>query len=428
MDEIQPYYLTGDTENFFLSLAPIFLIQSSEGSEIIVDEDIQIRNGRWTSEEVAFIDFLIKTFREGLLAVPNGISLNNFLRSIFLCKGTRLRKKIKNANFCTRLYKISTRTQQNNENSKLISKLQDDFIRSIEAEDDRYLFTFSMRRMWSTHFFNFCVQIGFESIDPKDWLDSIESIEKQVLAAKESKKKRERRYRVDNFVLKTDKPHSPGHHGGVIKWSNNEDFKQSENPGPFSPREMIPFEIRKPLDDLETMSEVSFGQSTNAFEQGNEDSSPPTKRVRTDGKIDDALILPPHDDDDVSLLAQKMGDWSPFVRKVSTFIKNENMPFQYFDVWFASSQETSNNANQVEKNTVLYHVGHCARDDIESIWSLYHMNQFGKYSSTFSFEPGVGLPGRVFESGSPTWDDSLQNTCFKNFPRYVSFFSLSLSL
>ena len=66
---------------------------------------------------------------------------------------------------------------------------------------------------------------------------------------------------------------------------------------------------------------------------------------------------------------------------------------------------------------MLKHVGHSVRDDIESIWSLYHMNQFGKYSSHFAFSPGEGLPGRVFTSGEPTWDDSIQNSSRGAFPR-----------
>ena len=143
--------------DLLLSLAPIFLMQSSDSAEIIVDEDIQIRNGRWTPEEVEFVEMLMKMFNQGTLSIPNGISLNNFLRSIFLCKGTRPRKKIKNANFCTRLYDVFTNTSSSGvsrDDYASLSKLQHAFIQSIEVEDDRNLLSFSLKRMWSTHFFN----------------------------------------------------------------------------------------------------------------------------------------------------------------------------------------------------------------------------------------------------------------------------------
>eukprot|EP00521_Asterionellopsis_glacialis_P017978 CAMPEP_0195290884 /NCGR_PEP_ID=MMETSP0707-20130614/6568_1 /TAXON_ID=33640 /ORGANISM="Asterionellopsis glacialis, Strain CCMP134" /LENGTH=964 /DNA_ID=CAMNT_0040351065 /DNA_START=273 /DNA_END=3167 /DNA_ORIENTATION=+ len=67
----------------------------------------------------------------------------------------------------------------------------------------------------------------------------------------------------------------------------------------------------------------------------------------------------------------------------------------------------------------LKHVGHATKSntDLCSIFTLYHMEQFGNYSEKFSFPPGVGLPGRVFESAEPMWDDCLQTAQFIDFPR-----------
>ena len=127
----------------------------------------------------------------------------------------------------------------------------------------------------------------------------------------------------------------------------------------------------------------------------------PTKRRRIEALVHDNFII---------------GDWSPFVRKIAAFLQSENLPFQYFDVWFASAPQDQK-AKKLGHQIVLKHVGHSTRDDIESIWNLYHMNQFGKYSSQFAFNPGEGLPGRVFTSGLPTWDDSIQSSCTMAFPR-----------
>jgi len=70
-------------------------------------------------------------------------------------------------------------------------------------------------------------------------------------------------------------------------------------------------------------------------------------------------------------------------------------------------------------NLRLKHVGHATKGntDLCSIFTMYHMEQFGTYSEKFSFPPGIGLPGRVFASSEPMWDDSLQTARFNDFPR-----------
>mmetsp|Transcript_23785 Transcript_23785/g.34699 ORF Transcript_23785/g.34699 Transcript_23785/m.34699 type:complete len:681 (+) Transcript_23785:318-2360(+) len=132
-------------------------------------------------------------------------------------------------------------------------------------------------------------------------------------------------------------------------------------------------------------------------------------------------------------ISQQMADWSPFVDKVTNFMEREDLPFHYVDVWIPSIEEEHEKrehvkdpaasstcaaiTTSVESKLKLRHVGHATRDDIDSILTLYHMNEFGSYSSKFSFEPGVGLPGRVFKSCVPTWDDAVQNLSMQQFPR-----------
>mmetsp|Transcript_9519 Transcript_9519/g.11086 ORF Transcript_9519/g.11086 Transcript_9519/m.11086 type:complete len:754 (+) Transcript_9519:147-2408(+) len=399
-----------DTENregFFLTLAPIFLLQSS-ANEIIIDEEAQIRNGRWTTEEIEFIDCLMTMFNKGALSIPNGISLNNFLRSIFLCKGTRLRKKIKNANFCTRLYNLNP-NESNEADIVKLSKLQEKFFASLEADDDLDLLKFSMKRMWRTHFFNTCVQRGIKFVLAKDLLESIEHIEKEVIDARESKAVRERRQWANKTSSQERKkeeipqvsPKATSYALGQQPMSKihrtpnaslNACWDQHASPQHTSPQHgmpkppggLVPQEIQRSMDDLEVLSDVT-----------DNDVSRPWKRTKMQ-----TCSSPDFPDD---------ADWNPFVQKFSQIIEDENWPFQYFDVWHASSKD--------EKKPVLRHVGHYTRSDIDCIWSLYHMNQFGKDSSHFQFVSGEGLPGRVFETGKAIWDDEIQNMNNKMFPR-----------
>jgi len=45
------------------------------------------------------------------------------------------------------------------------------------------------------------------------------------------------------------------------------------------------------------------------------------------------------------------------------------------------------------------------------------LQAFGDYSQKFSFDVGCGLPGRVYESGRPTWEQSVQNAPHHHFER-----------
>jgi hypothetical protein len=47
----------------------------------------------------------------------------------------------------------------------------------------------------------------------------------------------------------------------------------------------------------------------------------------------------------------------------------------------------------------------------------FNMYAFGDYSQKFSFDVGCGLPGRVYESGRPTWEQSVHNAPHSHFER-----------
>ncbi len=548
-------------EEFFLSLASTFLAESSSITDIAIAEDLEVRNGRWTADEVEFIECLIKCFKNGVLPISNGTTLNNFLRSIFLCKSTRLRKKIKNANFCTSTYSLKP-DAQDKQNSAELSRLQQKFLDTLENERSKKLLEFNMTRMWGTYFFNLCVQQGYDYIIAQDWLDSLEYVESKVTAAKEARRMRERRNRVrdisgsamrqngkkfgyemdrsnhsldcsnhsygrTSYVYPLDRsnhsqnmfsldgsssgkkrlaldishrtmptlegpptrirysqsPHvSSG--GNIPHWnsslssSHKSYFPPHENglkhvlppistdkhgskapkhPYPYQPKslsetvsnsslfsqglpqkpQLVPIEIREmqDLDDLGSMSDVSDAQQERAASPKERTSSPSnvssvsdvetsnhhSKRIRV---RDDVKPSPSQDLlTDLSDLCDQFGDWGPFVQKVSDFVESEDLPFQYFDVWVVSKadgqsdQDDNDTAMSSSTDVVLRHAGHSARSDTESIWTLYHMNEFGRFSANFKFPPGVGLPGRVLSSGQPTWDDSIQNLSSAKFPR-----------
>lgn len=47
----------------------------------------------------------------------------------------------------------------------------------------------------------------------------------------------------------------------------------------------------------------------------------------------------------------------------------------------------------------------------------FNLQSFGDYSQKFSFDVGSGLPGRVYQSGVPTWEQSVHNAPAHHFER-----------
>lgn len=546
--------MTPAMDELYLALAPIFFFETGQSNHtnIAIAEEVEIRNGRWTPEEIRFIECLINSFKEGGLPISTGVTLNNFLRSIFLCKSTRLRKKIKNANFCTSTFLLRTNEKQQL-CAKELSKLQEGFLSSLDDRKSKKLLQLSMRRMWATYFFNLCMHLGYESIIAQDWLDSLEEVEERVNSARESKKIRERRnrmaenrsssyssrqynpnpgldgsnhrhhlnlnrsnhshqmnldrsnhsyhrpltlnvsnhshrplnldssnhsyhshlsHRKSNLSLALDRNEqgprvgslkrpipvasaqglgldSSNHSHGFIGLGLNSypsrpmisplpprhgslptDFstahKHSRSPpkhtnsstnksdsassfwGKGMPRqpEIVPLEITEHVEDTGNLSDVSDSESnTHTTSMGFDndplcsllqDTNRSMKRIRVDTSpkkkpdpfLEDVIEEVSTDDlCDVSDICDQFGDWSPFVRKVSNFVENEDLPFDYFDVWVVSNNneqgendmdDTHDLTKGSRSDVVLRNVGHSARSDGGSIWTLYHMNEFAK--------------------------------------------------
>ena len=376
-----------DKEQSILSqVASILSFSSTLDQSNSVSEEVDLRNGRWTNEETQFVDELIKLFECGSLPLPTGLTLNDFLRNILLCKSTRLRKKMKNGNFCTKTYDLNP-SILGTLSPLHYAKVCNDFLVSVESDRERCMLRFAMRALWGSHFLDFCAQQGLTFLDANDWLSALEKIEQRCVASREMYKQKLRRKRLSLVV------HSTSTHAvddGISKTST-----ETSDDSHHTPSDMI--------SSSSTQSIICL-------------DPPKVKRAR-----DERPIV------ELSDFCGKFADWSPFLERVGDYIKSENLPFQYIYVWIAestssngtSTNETTRAKKSTKTNVQLRHVGHAIRSDIDSIMTLYHMNEFGKYSSSFVFPSGVGLPGRVFEAGSPVFDGSLQAANRFNFPRAI---------
>lgn len=56
-------------------------------------------SGKWTNEEKAYVDLLMKDFKEGVLPLPEGKTLRSFIAEEIGCKPKRISKKFANTNY-----------------------------------------------------------------------------------------------------------------------------------------------------------------------------------------------------------------------------------------------------------------------------------------------------------------------------------------
>lgn len=389
------------------------------------------RTGRWSSEEVAFADHLVSAFDQGYLPLPHGVKLNEFLGDMLLCKSSRLTKKMKNAKLSTRSFTLQNILRgTSNENYLSMSALQDHFLLSIPSEPMQLELKFNMTKMWRTHFSNLCIQVGYDLLDANDWLSSLEDMEKRASDAEEVVRKARRRRM--GLALRQD----VGHTANVGVFFSGVPARDASISPPalttssseISPGSSInstynqPIPTHTPNDGLlkkkiiEPENHVmKVDNDTVDFLENVLDDPPSRPRSLSE---EDLSICLQDLTDPLTLVSSEQSKPSnnfacgPFVEKVIRYIEKHNLPFQYVDVWVpsysAKQQASSTENNTAQEELRLYHAGFMTRTDIDTELSA-NLNEFGVYSTHFSFTPGKGLPGRVYTSGEPAWDDNISN-------------------
>jgi hypothetical protein len=106
---------------------------------------------------------------------------------------------------------------------------------------------------------------------------------------------------------------------------------------------------------------------------------------------------------------------SPFIGKAVQLVQRRSVPFEHIDAWVPSQVTTADGVV-----TRLCFAG-CGTAEVRvpeagagppeplSIDDQFDLISFGLYSQKFSFDVGCGLPGRVYESGVPSWEQGIAN-------------------
>jgi hypothetical protein len=110
----------------------------------------------------------------------------------------------------------------------------------------------------------------------------------------------------------------------------------------------------------------------------------------------------------------------PFLDAIVMYMETHNLPFQHADLWVPSYTPEEGREDSLKgedgESIRLYHAGHASRGDLDG-GLAYKLHEFGVYSDHFSFEPGHGLPGRVYTSGEISWECGIQEKDPKIFER-----------
>lgn len=362
------------------------------------------RTGRWTDEEIEFVDYLIDAYDRGVLPISVGIRLNDFLCSILLCKASRLTKKMKNAKLSVRAYELNPRSTVSSLDVTKLSKLQENFLSSIAEEHVRYELRFNMEKSWRTNLSNLCAQIGSAICNAAEWFASLEMMDNRAALAYENIR-RARRHQM-GIALRTDVGASNGvYFSDVPVQRSSIAVRKTTN---------VKSRVKNKVEnDGGSVGEKSHGEDSN-------------RSGGTQNHISNMLDIGESYDNNRDTIDDFAGifndlfndnvpsnissrnqnkDCGSFLDEVLTYVEEKDLPFTHVDVWVPSyvPQKNGSSNGPPDSNLRLYHAGHCTRSDINP-FTISQLNEYGEYSTKFSFAPGVGLPGRVFQSGFPSWE------------------------
>jgi hypothetical protein len=349
------------------------------------------RTGRWTTEEIALCDKLIEKFERGHLPILDGIKLNDFLGNMLKSKQSRLTKKMKNAKLSSKTFERTLDYTVDVDDARRFSDLEESFFHGIQCPQERAEIKFHMQKEWRDLFSNLCVSIG-QSLDADAWLSSVEEMDRRATHAKESARMARRKLMM-GFALRHDTKNSDN---GVFIELADDDQQAAEE----SAAAMILGADGADADDvLALLSDKSMLESTKPSSTGNEFAG------------------------GSSLLHS-----APFLSRALSYMHRHHVPFEHIDIWVPSfvpntPEGDSDGASNCRlcyagNATVEMQVGHDGKCTLPmSAEEHFNLSAFGDYSQKFSFDVGCGLPGRVYQSGMPTWEQSVMNAPHHHFER-----------
>ncbi|KAL7484055.1 hypothetical protein ACHAW6_009765, partial [Cyclotella cf. meneghiniana] len=452
------------------------------------------RTGRWSSEESTLVDKLIKSFDSGLLPLPHGIKLNDFLCDLLSCRTSRLTKKLKHEKLSSRSYRSvgasplscgSSRTgiSISAQAGASIQRSQTLFLKTISPAWLQMELRLNMSRVWRTQLANLCLQIGFRQLETTDWVASLNAIEHACSEETLEAKRKRLKYALSEdacaaaksdfntispefsasstnidgiFVggLSVNRPSDLNAEdvGLQIDTASYQDSQSSLTEDRFV--SMNGGIARESVTFLKTQRKFTFGEEELQLDSMHPISSFASfadllitpNSSRRQSKVESFSCDDLHDDkngmpldmdqhplvDSQKPLSKQAIDGAiesiveesfstnegqgKFLQKVSDFLIRSDFDFQHVDLWVPTEHT---DAPLISGGRIrLTNAGHITvRSSKISSRVVNRLNEFGVYSKNYSFAPGFGMPGRVFLSGMPSWENNLCEAKPEHFSR-----------
>ena len=244
-------------------------------------------------------------------------------------------------------------------------------------------------------FSNHCLDIG-QPLDVDEWLSSVEEMDRRKSIARDASRMQRRKLMMGYALCKD----SLAAEAGVFIERSDDEITSAFNSEPLRP-----FAGDVAFNPSETEEMLSLLNDDTGF-------SPE--------KLDHSLL--PGSEEENAANFESVGKSSilhssPFLSKVISYIKRHNVPFEHVDVWVPNLQGNSNSkcilgfAGSATSDQEIPSSGKAPAQKMDPD-AKFNLLAFGDYSQKFSFSVGCGLPGRVFESFTSTWEAG-SNTNFE---------------
>eukprot|EP00581_Thalassiosira_minuscula_P027878 CAMPEP_0183752546 /NCGR_PEP_ID=MMETSP0739-20130205/2414_1 /TAXON_ID=385413 /ORGANISM="Thalassiosira miniscula, Strain CCMP1093" /LENGTH=844 /DNA_ID=CAMNT_0025988927 /DNA_START=210 /DNA_END=2744 /DNA_ORIENTATION=- len=408
------------------------------------------RIGKWSEEEIAFRDEMVPHFVEGSLPLPNGVKLIDFLSNMLKSKPSRLTKKMKHAKLSTRHFHLDCGYIPDTNRAKELSRLELAFVNGISDAVERSEIKFHMQKEWRDHLAERLTYLRI-SFDADDWLRSVDVMDRRVTLAKSRNRMVRRRVMMGKAMEKDTSNPTPGI---FIDQQKSDDCTD------------VDFELLASALEANDSEDADLSALYSSMARGTDATPATVHEVSDSSRSPSAEPIPqaPFRSALLPSLGSSEGPnfrfAAPFLAKIAEYIERHRVPFEHIDIWvpraypdpvldptgatapeqslLGSGSTVNNVAGEGGRKERLCFAGSASvgvqilpenevtpgRLPAPPIYpqsrpithavplssdEIYHLSLFGSYSEKFSFSSGCGLPGRVYESAVPAWEQFIAN-------------------
>jgi hypothetical protein len=387
--------------------------------------DGDCRIGRWTEEETKFCNKLMVHFMGGHFPLAEGLKLNEFLANVLKLKQSRLTKKMKNASLAAKHFSKTTGYIPTVPECIEFSLIEQEFLQKLPTLEETADLKFHMQLFWRESFTTYCGKIH-QHLDAREWLASVEEMDRRASYMKDAVRMAKRVLYMGH-ALDVDKLNSDS---GIFIDSDpfvrqNHASSILENSIHSSDEELDDF-VHMLASDSSTEKELSMDSDALASK------SAAANRILGKGNLQ-------------SLFHDNFNSWhysSPFLAKTLGVIHRFSLPFEYVEAWVPSESSGDHTlgcrlyfaGNAITHSCVpaaasgsafLLNIAESSTTTLKQPQGLipltlderFNLLCFGDYSEKFSFHIGSGLPGRVYATGIPIWEQNISDSNKSTFER-----------